>query len=143
MKAKRKDPHAVALAKKSAKSRLTSLTPQQRSEQARRAVQARWRKAKQPADAKPGLWWRLWAFDTPVTLDNLNPPELVFYSRDEEEVHGWARKAKARGDDRIMGVDSTGERPRRDGLRITRRYEPDVGAQIDALQMIQQERGQK
>jgi hypothetical protein len=41
---KEKDPHAVALGRKGGKARLQKLTPEQRSEIARRAVLARWAK---------------------------------------------------------------------------------------------------
>jgi hypothetical protein len=55
--AKRKDPAAVALGRKGGKkggpARAAKLTPRQRSESARRAVQARWTKAKQGKDSTP------------------------------------------------------------------------------------------
>jgi hypothetical protein len=41
-----KNQHAVALGKKGGKARAKNLTPQQRSEGARKAVLARWAKAK-------------------------------------------------------------------------------------------------
>ena len=47
MAKKRKDPYAVAFAKKGAKARAAKLSPEQRSEIARKAVQARWAKAKE------------------------------------------------------------------------------------------------
>jgi hypothetical protein len=47
---KKKNPHAVALGRagglKSGKARMEKLTPEQRQEIARKAVQARWAKAK-------------------------------------------------------------------------------------------------
>ncbi|MGE5567742.1 MAG: hypothetical protein ACM3S5_01780 [Rhodospirillales bacterium] len=46
MAAKRKNPAAVALGRRGAKVRMKKLTPEQRSEIARRAVQARWEKVK-------------------------------------------------------------------------------------------------
>lgn len=46
MAKKRKDPYAVAFAKKGGKARAAKLTAEQRSEIARNAVQARWKKAK-------------------------------------------------------------------------------------------------
>ena len=52
--AKKKDPAAVALGRKGGKkggpARAASLTPEQRSESARKAVQARWARAKRGAD---------------------------------------------------------------------------------------------
>jgi hypothetical protein len=52
--AKKKDPAAVALGRKGGKrggpARAAKLTPKQRSESARRAVQARWTKAKEGKD---------------------------------------------------------------------------------------------
>jgi hypothetical protein len=48
---KRKNPHAVAMAKlgskKAAKARMEKISPERRKEIARNAVQARWAKAKQ------------------------------------------------------------------------------------------------
>src|ERR1700756_4746353 len=57
----KKDPAAVALGRKGGKkggpARAAKLTPKQRSESARKAVQARWAKAKtetKPATSRPG-----------------------------------------------------------------------------------------
>jgi hypothetical protein len=44
--AKRKNPAAVALGKRGAKARMKKLTPEKRSEVAKKAVAARWAKAK-------------------------------------------------------------------------------------------------
>ncbi len=46
MPPKKKDSYAVAFAKKGAKARAEQLSPERRSEIARKAVQARWKKAK-------------------------------------------------------------------------------------------------
>jgi hypothetical protein len=46
MKKKEKDPNAVALGRKGGKARLQKLTPEQRSDIARKAVTARWARAK-------------------------------------------------------------------------------------------------
>jgi hypothetical protein len=46
-----KDPNAVALGRKGGKARLQKLTPEQRSDIARKAVKARWARAKKQ---KPG-----------------------------------------------------------------------------------------
>jgi hypothetical protein len=43
---KEKDPHAVALGRKGGKARLQKVTPERRSEIARKAVLARWAKHK-------------------------------------------------------------------------------------------------
>jgi hypothetical protein len=45
-KKKEKDPNAVALGRKGGKARLQKLTPEQRSDIARKAVMARWARAK-------------------------------------------------------------------------------------------------
>ncbi len=45
-KKREKDPHAVALGRKGGKARLQKMTPEQRSEIARKAVLARWAKEK-------------------------------------------------------------------------------------------------
>jgi len=53
---KKKNPHAVALGKKGGKkggpARAAALSPERRSEIARLAVQARWKKAKPPKSSK-------------------------------------------------------------------------------------------
>jgi hypothetical protein len=46
VRSKRKDPHAVALGRKGGVARKKNLTAEQRSEIARKAVQARWAKVK-------------------------------------------------------------------------------------------------
>jgi hypothetical protein len=46
MASKEKDPNAVALGRKGGKARLQKMTPQQRQEIARKAVMARWAKAR-------------------------------------------------------------------------------------------------
>jgi len=43
---KRKNPYAVALGRKGGKARVKNLSPEERSAAARKAVQARWEKAK-------------------------------------------------------------------------------------------------
>jgi hypothetical protein len=43
---KKKDPHAVALGRKGGKARLQTLTSEERREIARKAVSARWAKAR-------------------------------------------------------------------------------------------------
>jgi hypothetical protein len=52
---KQKNPHAVALGRlgglKGGKARTAKLSPQERSELARKAVQARWAKARKKKDA--------------------------------------------------------------------------------------------
>jgi hypothetical protein len=45
-KKKEKDPNAVALGRKGGKARLQKLTPEQRRDSARKAVTARWARAK-------------------------------------------------------------------------------------------------
>jgi hypothetical protein len=44
---KEKNPHAVALGRKGGKARLQKITPERRSEIARKAVMTRWAKLKQ------------------------------------------------------------------------------------------------
>ena len=46
MKKRQKDKNAVALGRKGGKARLEKLTPEQRSDIARKAVMARWSKSK-------------------------------------------------------------------------------------------------
>jgi hypothetical protein len=45
-----KNPHAVALGRKGGKARLTTMTPERRIEIAKKAIQARWAKAKEELD---------------------------------------------------------------------------------------------
>lgn len=47
--AKKKNPAAVALGKRSAKARMEKLTPEKRSEVGKAAAEARWKKAKRSA----------------------------------------------------------------------------------------------
>jgi hypothetical protein len=51
IKKKEKDANAVALGRKGGKARLLKLTPEQRSDLARKAVTARWAKAKKQKPA--------------------------------------------------------------------------------------------
>jgi len=46
VKKREKDPHAVALGRKGGKARIDKMTPERRSDIARKAVQARWAKYK-------------------------------------------------------------------------------------------------
>jgi hypothetical protein len=48
MREKRKDPAAVALGRKGGKKRAEKLSAKELSDQGRKAVQARWKKAKKP-----------------------------------------------------------------------------------------------
>jgi hypothetical protein len=50
MTKKEKDPNAVALGRKGGKARLHKMTPEQRQEIARKAVTARWVRAKMKKD---------------------------------------------------------------------------------------------
>jgi hypothetical protein len=43
----KKNPAAVALGRKGGKARLRTMTPEERSEAAKKAVEARWKKAKE------------------------------------------------------------------------------------------------
>jgi hypothetical protein len=51
MAKKEKDPNAVALGRKGGKARLRTMTPEQRKEIARKAITARWAKAKIKKDS--------------------------------------------------------------------------------------------
>jgi len=50
MAKKEKDPNAVALGRKGGKARLRTMTPEQRQEIARKAIAARWARAKTGKD---------------------------------------------------------------------------------------------
>jgi hypothetical protein len=50
----RKNPHAAALGRKGGKARWEGVTPEQRSEAARKAVLARWAKAKKAKKPERG-----------------------------------------------------------------------------------------
>lgn len=52
MTKKRKDPNAVALGRKGGKARLLKMTPEQRQAIARKAVTARWAKAREKKNEK-------------------------------------------------------------------------------------------
>jgi hypothetical protein len=122
MAKEQKNPAAVALALRSAKARLKSMTPAQRSEQGRRAVQARWRKAKPPADAPTGRWWGLFIVD-----DDTDQPK-VFWSRNRDEVIARSRLEEG---GYIIDVDYDPTK-----FVIVREFAPDVGAQVNALSVL-------
>jgi hypothetical protein len=52
MAKKQKDPNAVALGRKGGKARLQKMTPEQRQAVARKAVAARWAKAREKKNEK-------------------------------------------------------------------------------------------
>lgn len=129
MKSKRKNPAAVALAKKSAKARMKSLTPKQRSEQARHAVQARWRKAKPDTYPQSQRWWVLFGFAN----DDPNHLIALCSSPDKNEVKQAARSPEYQ--DRCVFIDFVdGYDPA--AFTMTCEFEPDVGAQVKALQTV-------
>ena len=78
--AKKKDPAAVALGRKGGKkggpARAAKLTPRQRSESARKAVQARWTKAKVANKAKAET-----TRATPSTMDTSDKAVLALLKR--------------------------------------------------------------
>jgi hypothetical protein len=69
---KPKNPAALAMSRLAAQ----ALTPAQRIERARRAVAARWRKAKPPSAPQPDRWYGVFDVDG----------ELLTYSRDKAEL---------------------------------------------------------
>ena len=90
--ANKKDPAAVALGRKGGKrggpARAAKLTPSQRSESARKAVQARWAKAKEGKDYMVSKKAKLEA-DTPIdTSDNavLALLKRIKASKEQDEI---------------------------------------------------------
>jgi hypothetical protein len=123
----RKDPAAIALGRKGAQARLTSLSAEQRSAQARKAVQTRWAKA---SGKQPIRWWGLFSVNGP------NPPEPVFWSRDKAEVRAWGQQHP----EHFGFMDFVeGYYPR---VTIVAEFKPDVAAQVMALRaVLDEERG--
>ena len=84
--AKKKDPAAVALGRKGGKkggpARAAKLTPKQRSESARKAVQARWAKAKEGKDYI--VVKRAKMKTTPATTDTSDNAVLTLLKRIKE-----------------------------------------------------------
>jgi hypothetical protein len=125
----RKNRAAVTLARRSAKARLKSLTPEQRSDQARRAAMTRWRQAKPGAYPPPSLYWCLFG------LDESNQPFVLFASQDKEEVRQRARTDEFR--DQAAFIDSVEYNPTR--FRLLSNFQPNVKAQLSALETILKE----
>ena len=126
--AKRKNPAALALARKSVRSRMKSKTPEQRSIQAQRAAQTRWRKAKPPA-TQPSQWYGLFALDDP------NHPEKIAWSRNRQELVERARMI----DDRTTVIFDLDYDPGK--LTIVREFAPDVEREVAALKALVTEEG--
>jgi hypothetical protein len=85
----RKDPAAVALGRKGGKkggpARAAKLTPKQRSESARKAVQARWAKAKEGKDYRAGKRAELQTTAAPTsTMDTSDSAVLILLKRIKE-----------------------------------------------------------
>jgi hypothetical protein len=105
-------PAAVAMARRAT----DSLTPEQRTQRARNAVNARWRRAKLPNGAPPGTWYGLVLIPedpNPPKPDDkdfvggvsagmkllnkaLANPEVVFWSRNRAEVVTHSQKKEWR-----------------------------------------------
>lgn len=122
---RKKNQAAVAMARLSNEAR----TPEQRSAMARRAVQARWRKAKAPATSRPA-WY------AQIVFNGLDHPEIVRWSRDVNELREQARNEPLpEGDNETASMFvKLDYNPSR--LRIVREFRPDTGAQLRALRVL-------
>jgi hypothetical protein len=124
MKRQRKNRAAVALAKRGNE----LMTPEQRSERARRAVQARWRKGK--PNAYPRRWYMLVAFAN----DDPDHPEVLFWSRDKNEVRERARTPEHRDRATLIDFIDVDYDPRR--FTVQPEFQPDADAQLKALHIL-------
>ena len=121
---KRKNPAAVALSKR----QMVTLTPEQRKERARRAVTARWQKAK---GVQATTYWGLFLFRRPdankFDLSDLDHPQLLFASTDKAEV-----VARAKKDQRRPAIISPFDGPP-PTFGVKRTFKPDTTKQAKAL----------
>jgi hypothetical protein len=121
----RKNAAAVALSKR----QLEVCSPEDRSERARRAVQARWRKAR--GEPEPLQFWGLFLFSrkegTKFDPADLDHPQLVFASRDKAAVVEYAR-TETRRPAIISPFD--GPPP---AFIVKRSFKPDLAKQTKAL----------
>lgn len=137
---KKKNPAAVALGLKSARSRMKNKTAEQRQEQARAASQARWAKAK--PQAKLERWWGL--VECPDLTDRwdaagnpkpLPEPTLLKWSRDKQELRDEVRRLTAYPlPERNLSIIELAYNPRH--LIVKREFAPNVEAQVKALRTL-------
>jgi hypothetical protein len=122
-KTTKKNPAAVALAKRSARKRYQTMTAAERSEQGRRAVNSRRdrQRAEPPSVPNPDRWYGVFARDG----------ELLMFSRDKLEL-----RQRARAEERACLIEELGYDPRT-RLPIVPKYEPDTAACLQALQDLQ------
>jgi hypothetical protein len=121
---KKKNPAAVALGLKSARSRMKNKSAEQRQEQARAASQARWAKAK-PKPA-PEKFWCLSDITDP------DYPRVLFSSKDKNEVQQAQHRPEFR--DRVLSIGFLEYDPSR--IVIEREFKPDTKAQVKALNAL-------
>ena len=132
-------PAAVAMAKRAT----DSLTPEQRTERARKAVNARWRKAKPPSEQKPDRWyelvalpadyvWRGAAHAAEVLAEVDANPEVILASHDRAEIVARSNQRDLR--DRTTLIIERDYNPK--GFTIQREFKPDVGAQLKGLRAV-------
>lgn len=117
---------AVVLGRMGAKARMKSLTAEQRSEQGRRAVEARWRRAKPPTAPQPTRWWGLLVFDDP------NKPKALMWSTDRAEIIARSRREDL-AETHKMIVDVEYDPTR---FTLVREFKPDVAEQVKALNAL-------
>lgn len=119
----KKNSAAVELGRRGGLARAKALSPEQRSDIARRAAHASHGK-------KPIRWYIL------LEGENPNKFEVLFASRDKQEVKDYARNTKTRG-----YIDWVDYDPR--GLNIVHKFRPDVDSQVAALKIaVEQKAGQ-
>lgn len=124
-KTRSKNRAAVALGRRSG----IRLSPEQRSERGRRAVQARWRKAKAPSAKHPQRFWCFFARDDQGEL------QLLFSSRNKEEVIARSRTPECRA--RLGFVDFVEHDPNPPGFTFVGEFKPETGAVVKALEQLQ------
>ncbi len=126
---------AALLSARGVQARQKMLTPKQRSEIARHAVNVRWAKKRGEQPAKPDQWYGLVElpdivdrFDASGKLKPLGEPELLKWSRDKEELYGQMRAMTAYPlPDRNLQIIELSYDPSR--LMIKRDFKPSVDTQ--------------
>jgi len=132
-------PAAVAMAKRAT----DSLTPEQRKERGRNAVNARWRKAKSPSTPQRDRWyelvalpadyvWRGTAHAAEVLAEVDANPEVILASHDRAEIIARSNRRDLRN--RTTLIIERAYNP--NGLTIQREYKPDAGAQLKGIRAV-------
>lgn len=131
-KSKPKNPAALTLAAISRKKRMKTMTPEQRSEQGRKAVAAR-RDRQKPLEPEPQRFWGLFdAYDASAPGGVSRDPKLLQWSTDKNELR--ARVMQERDGIGIPEIEELDYDPRH--VKLESNFKPDVTRQLDALRVL-------